>query len=206
MRELIVCCCDRSSDEWELAWREFDCKYKNYIYKVIINGLKRYQREIPAIKERLLDFVNDAFGQVLTTLVDNDCRVLRQFRELDSEPTFLRWLAKISNSAVSHQVQAYNRKILVGEKVLPKSKDNPSEEIDFDFRWRLYEHNVVLLRENKRSRKPNLERDIFIFHLYTLWDFSSEMLKHTPCLRGIGPRVVDVVVNRARAFLRTVVK
>ncbi|RMD93518.1 MAG: hypothetical protein D6813_04010 [Calditrichaeota bacterium] len=67
----------------------------------------------------------------------------------------------------------------------------------------LYEEFVGILRAYQKSVKPNLERDIHIFKLYTWADFSEKMITSLPCLNTIGHRVVDNVINRMRGYLRS---
>jgi hypothetical protein len=69
-------------------------------------------------------------------------------------------------------------------------------------RWELYEHLIRLWRFSAARNKLFLERDIFIFQLYTWADFSTDMIMHMPCLDRIGHRVVDNTVNRMRGSLR----
>lgn len=75
--------------------------------------------------------------------------------------------------------------------------------IDIDCQWEMYDHTVRQLRQSN-GKKRNLERDINIFHLYTMADFSEDMILSIPCFKDMGHRVVDNVVNRIRKILKNI--
>jgi hypothetical protein len=198
VQKLLDLCGDPSNPYWETAWREFIRRYKRYIYSVVLKRCSAFQ--FPGLQSKLSEIVNDIVAVVYCHLCENKCRAIQQFRERNNEKVLLAWLATICNYSATR----YLRK----EFILPTIESDIGDMHDIliacnaEVRWQIYEELVYLLRQNKKNKKRNLERDINIFNLYTFADFSGEQIKMLPCFQGLGERVVDLVVNRTREFLR----
>jgi hypothetical protein len=92
------------------------------------------------------------------------------------------------------------KKTMIEEKTPEEIRAVISMESDTS--WELYELVVQTLRSACSKKRRFRERDIHIFLLYIWAGFSSEMIQFL-FAKGIGRRVVDVVVNRMRNELRT---
>ena len=140
------------------------------------------------------------FDEVVILLCNHGCKALRDFRERENEIKFRAWLRVVCN----RKADAYIRKNYVPMLIESEAGEvqNFLMGFEIDDRWQLYEEHVAFLRMNKKNKKQNIERDINIFKLYVWACFTDSMIKSTPCLKEIGPRVVDLVVNRTRQFLR----
>ena len=146
---------------------------------------------------QLSDVVNDIVSETFITLH----KAITSYRETEDEKKFLFWLTTICNRTASH----FLRKQFISTVI-----ENEIQEIQeyykvlqTDVRWELFENIVLDLREFSGKQKRNLERDITLFNLYTISDFSTHMIERTPCFHSIGHRVVDNVINRTRDVLKT---
>ncbi|MFQ5677272.1 MAG: hypothetical protein ACE5G1_15370 [bacterium] len=198
LKELLDNCSDPRKECWESAWRVFVRRYKKYIYDVLF--YRCYKYSLPRLKLELSEIINDLFEEVIILLCTNNCQALAKFRARENEAKFRAWLRIIC----TRKADSYIRKHYVPE-LLDKElgeMQNFLGSLDIEYRWQFYEDYVALLRRNQKSRRQNSERDINIFNLYVWSDFTMDMITTTPCLSAIGRRVVDVVVNRTRKFLR----
>ena len=127
------------------------------------------------------------------------CKSLGKFHEVENEQKFIVWLNTICNRAASHYLRKQFIELM--SEVDPSEMHDIIGSINVDYRWEIYDHTVMILRESN-GKKRNLERDINIFHLYTWSDFSENMILFIPCFRDMGHRVVDNVVNRMRNQLK----
>lgn len=190
-------CSNPGSTNYEQAWRQFIERYKLFIYNQAAKSCRKWN--VPRLNTQYSETVNDIFSEVILVLCGNNCKALKDFRARDNEKMFLSWLAVICSRTTGRFIQRHFSMVLSEAEI-----DSFIEyliDLDFDTRWELYEAIVDLLRKNSSSKKRHLERDIHIFLLYTWADFSEPMIKLLPCLSDIGPRVVDVVVNRTRQQL-----
>jgi RNA polymerase sigma factor (sigma-70 family) len=182
------------SNQYEQCWRAFLKNYKNFIYHVVTKRVLTWN--VPRLRMQLSDVVNDIVSEIFITLHKS----ITSFRETDDEKKFLFWLTTICNRTASH----FLRKQFISTVI-----ENEIQEIQeyykvlqTDVRWELYENIVKDLREYSGKSKRNLERDITLFNLYTISDFSHHMIELTPCFDSIGNRVVDNVINRTRDVLK----
>ncbi len=190
-------CSNPGSANYEQAWRQFIERYKLFIYNQAAKHCRKWN--VPRLNTQYSETVNDIFSEVILTLCENGCRALKNFRARDNEKMFLSWLATICSRATGRFIQRHFSMVLADAEI-----DNFIDyiiDLDFDTRWELFETIVEILRDTSSSKKRHLERDINIFLLYVWADFSAPMIKIHPCLQEIGPRVVDVVVNRFRQQL-----
>lgn len=190
-------CSNPGSANYEHAWRQFIERYKLFIYNQAAKHCRKWN--VPRLNTQYSETVNDIFSEVILTLCENDCRALKNFRARDNEKMFLSWLATICSRATGRFIQRHFSMVLADAEI-----DNFIDyiiDLDFDTRWELFETIVEILRDTSSSKRRHLERDINIFLLYVWADFSAPMIKTHPCLQEIGPRVVDVVVNRFRQQL-----
>ena len=194
LREILQNISNSNSANYEQCWRKFTKQYKNFIYQVVTRRVLTWN--VPRLRNQLSDVVNDIVAEIFIILFKS----ISSYRELDDEKKFLYWLTTVCNRAASH----FLKKQFVATMI-----DNEIEDIQKyynvlqnDVRWELYESIVRDLRESSGKSKRNLERDITLFNLYTISDFSHQMIEFTPCFDNIGHRVVDNVVNRARDVLK----
>jgi hypothetical protein len=198
-QELLDCCSNQASPYWEYGWGIFIKRYKMYIYKNVTKCCLSWN--VPRLKKQLSEAVNDVVSDVLLTLCRNDCQAIHDFRARDNEKKFFPWLATICNRVTGRYMHHYFTAAFINAEI-----DDIKEyfaDLEFDVRWELYEFIIQKLRSSSTIKKRNLERDINIFQLYTWADFSSPMIATHPCLKNIGHRVVDNVINRMRDSLRS---
>ncbi|RMH87432.1 MAG: hypothetical protein D6681_15090 [Calditrichaeota bacterium] len=208
--QLLEWCCTPDSPHYQRAWNEFYRRYNLLMLKAITKRCA--QLNVPRLKLQFDEVVHDIFGDVLTTLVQDNCRVLRDFRAKDNEGMFKCWLAIICNKRVWR---------FVNKHLPPRMVNTETEHQEFIFesprfrqhlteadQWELYEWVVACLRGRESApgterarQRGNLERDIHIYLLYVWGDFNQEMISSLPHL-DIGHRVTDNVVNRMRERVR----
>ena len=193
LKEILKHISNPNSPNYELSWRNFLRKYKNFIYHVVTKRVINWN--VPRLKMQLSDVVNDIVSEIIITLYKN----ISSYRETEDEKKFLFWLTTICNRTASH----FLKKQFVTSFIENEIQDIQEyyKVLQTDVRWELYESIVRDLRESSGKNKRNLERDIALFNLYTISDFSPQMIAITPCFDSIGHRVVDNVVNRTREVL-----
>ncbi len=194
LREIINYISERNSGNYELGWLEFTKRYKNSIYQVVTRRVLSWN--VPRLRRQLSDVVNDIVSEIFIILIKS----IPTYREVDNEKQFLYWLTTVCNRATSH----YLKKQFISTVTDFEIEDVREyfKVLQFDTRWELYESIVNQIRNMSGKNKRNLERDIGIFTLYTVSDFSQEMILHNPCFKDMGHRVIDNVVNRFRESLK----
>lgn len=197
--ELIDACSHPGSSSWDLGWKEFIRRYKRFIYNNVTKTCVAWN--VPRLHKQLTDSVNDVVSEIIYLLCRNECKVLRDFRNRTSEQAFLSWLAVICRRASSRYIQQNFTNVITDGDISEIKKYVGC--LEFNIQWELYEHLVAQCRISSKKKKPNIERDIHIFQLYAWADFSADMISSMPCLKSIGYRVVDNVVNRMRKHLKS---
>ncbi len=197
LRQLLEACSDRNAPEWQAGWREFLARYKNFLYKAILDRGAHFHHS--RLRRQMLAEAHEVFMDVLTKLTEDNARILRRFRNKDSEPAFLAFLAILCRRATSARLKKMVTQPLVDEDLEDfKTRLAAGDAV---FRCQLYEDVDRLLRAHLGGR-GEAERDIHLFKLYVWAGFSEEMIRSTPCFRDLGDRVVDNVVLRLRRCLR----
>jgi hypothetical protein len=194
LQETLQDCTDPSSPSFDRAWNSFIDKYKNYIYKVIHNRCQLWHQDRGP--SDLSDTVNDAANEVFLLLYRRNGRALSQFKAIHSETAFRGYLATISDRVA--------RRTLQREKIYASFDDSlqiKDKSISQESRWQVFDYLVSILRFKAGKQERNIERNILLFNLYTLEDYTKEMLQKPPVFRGLGHRVVDNVVGRSREKL-----
>ncbi|MBN1782205.1 hypothetical protein JW948_13820 [bacterium] len=199
LSELLELCSSYQSSQWESGWNEFLGRYKGFIYSTVTRCCTLWN--MPRLHHQFSDTVNDIVSDVFMILCRDRCRALRQFEARDSEPRFLAWLAMICKRATGRYIQKYFSKKLF--ETSPDSFQPFFESLPQDQRWELHETLVFMLRQWQGSRKKNGERDILLFQLVIMADFSPDMIGRLPCFRHLGHRVLDNVIHRVRSGLRS---
>ncbi len=201
LAEILDACSDPRSPDFERGWGEFLNRYKMLIYNNIIKRSKDWN--VPRLRLQLREVVDDIFGEVMIILCKNNYQALRNFKARDNEKVFTYYLITTCHRAVGRYVQKHFMDTLVEcefEEV--SSFSEYIKYLSVDTRWQLYETIVDMLRGAAKRARANLERDIHIFHLYVWSDFDHSMITNLPCLKTIGHRVIDNVVNRMRNILK----
>lgn len=182
------------SANYEQCWRDFTKRYKNFIYNVVTRRVLTWN--VPRLRNQLSDVVNDIVAEVFIILIKS----ISTYRELENEKKFLFWLSTVCNRAASHFLKKQFISTMTDQEI--EDVQEYYKVLQTEARWELYESVVKDLRESSSKSKRNIERDITLFNLYTISDFSPQMIESTPCFDSIGHRVVDNVVNRARESLK----
>jgi len=194
LKNILRDCTKRSSPAYEKAWHLFIDKYKNYIYKIVYNRCCLWNLNYAA--NDLSDVVNDIAHDVFELLVRSDGRALAQFKATHSETAFRGYLATISDRVAKRTLQ--RTRVYTSFDDTLQLKD---ESLQQDARWQVFDYLVSILRHRAGKQERHLERNILLFTLYTMEDYTKEMLQKAPLFRDIGHRVVDNVVGRYREKL-----
>jgi len=194
LKEILEHISDNNSDYYEQSWRKFTKQYKDFIYQVVTRRVLSWN--VPRLRNQLSDVVNDIVAEIFIILLKS----ISSYREIDDEKKFLYWLTTVCNRAASHFLKKQFISTMIDNEIEDLQKYY--KVLQNDVRWELYESIVRDLRESSGKSKRNLERDISLFNLYTISDFSHQMIEFTPCFDNIGHRVVDNVVNRTRDILK----
>lgn len=191
LEDLIKACTDPSSPLFDRAWHTFIKKYKNYIYKVIYNRFKTWhQNHLPYdLSERVNDIANDVF----LLLSRNNGRALAQFNATHSEKAFRGYLATISDRMARRALQKSNLFTSLDE-----SRQLKDQSMSQESKWQIFDYLVATFRAKAGKQERHPERNILLFNLYTLDDYTKEMIAQAPVFHGMGHRVVDNVVGRLR--------
>jgi len=194
LREILKHISEANSVYYEQSWRKFTKQYKDFIYQVVTRRVLSWN--VPRLRNQLSDVVNDIVAEIFIILLKS----ISSYREIDDEKKFLYWLTTVCNRAASHFLKKQFISTMIDNEIEDLQKYY--KVLQNDVRWELYESIVRDLRESSGKSKRNLERDISLFNLYTISDFSHQMIEFTPCFDNIGHRVVDNVVNRTRDILK----
>jgi len=198
LSELLDCCSDSSSLCWDCGWKEFLRRYSRFIYSKVAQRCASWRSS--RVQRQLSDLVNEIVDAVLANLYKNDCQALRHFTAHDNERMFLAWLATICVRTTNRRLRALIRDQLIDDN-LPEVADSLSGA-DVHVRWELYEMVVDELRNYPKRKTDNLERNIHLFQLYVLGEFSEPMIQCHPFIYDLGSRTVSNVVTRFREYLR----
>jgi hypothetical protein len=194
LKEFLEICTNCSSKSLDHASRLFINNYKNYIYKIVYKRCSSwYQEQLPP---EFSEIVNDIVNDVFFLLFKNDAKALRQFKAKHSEKAFRVYLATISDRMAKRTLQKKSCHAALNE--LPEIKD---EGFSQNTRWQIYDYIVAILRLRAGKQERFIERNILLFNMYTMEDFTKDMLQAAPVFHNLGYRVVDNVVGRSREKL-----
>ena len=191
---ILEICTNRSSPHFERACMLLINRYKNYIYKIVYKRCSLwYDNPLPAeISEIIDDIVNDVFFLIFK----RNARALEQFKATESETAFRGYLATISDRMAQRILQ---KKIIHAS--LETAHETKEHAISQNGRWQIYDHLIRVLRLRAGKQERHIERNILLFTLYTMEDYTRDMLKAPPIFSSLGHRVVDNVIGRSREKL-----
>ncbi|MBN1559748.1 hypothetical protein JW998_05830 [candidate division KSB1 bacterium] len=194
LADVLKSCTDRSSSAFERACFLFINKYKNYIYKIVCKRCSLWYQDWPPAE--MSEIINDIVNDIFLLLFKRNARALAQFKATNSEAAFRGYLATISDRMALRKLQ---------KKVIHASlKDiyiTKERTISPDAKWQIFDYIVQVLRMRAGKNGRHIERNILLFNLYTLEDYTRDMLQLPPIFCGMGHRVVDNVICRAREKL-----
>lgn len=206
LREILRYCTDRGSPYFDYSWKEFNQRYKKFIYANIKRRCSAWKSE--RLKRQLEETVQDIFAKIITEFCAHEFKALREFHghenDEDHERMFLGWLVTVCHHQSNRELRRRWWKVMQDQD--PFAKPGLLRELAPDAAWSLYNDVVTVLRRPSKSgkrEKPGLrERDIHIFLLCTFAAFSEAMVRLPVYMKRLGDRVVQVVVNRMRVRLR----
>jgi hypothetical protein len=194
LADVLKSCTDRSSPAFERACFLFINKYKNYIYKIVCKRCCLWYQDWPPAE--MSEIINDIVNDVFYLLFKRNARALAQFKATDSEVAFRGYLATISDRMTLRKLQ---------KKVIHASLHDiyvtKQQTITPEARWQIFDYIVHVLRLRAGKNGRHIERNILLFNMYTLEDYTRDMLRLPPIFRNLGHRVVDNVICRAREKL-----
>ncbi|MBN1482556.1 hypothetical protein EH223_10965 [candidate division KSB1 bacterium] len=195
LAEILANCTDPSSPHFENACLTLVNKYKNYIYKIVYKRCTLwYDDQLPI---EISELVNDIVNDIFLLLFKKNARALDLFRARHSEAAFRGYLATISDRIAQRTLQK-NIVTMSLDWVLAQKK----QAISQDTQWQIFDYLVAIFRLRAGKQERHVERNILIYTLYTMEDYTKEMLTLSPIFRTIGPRVVDNVISRMREKLK----
>lgn len=197
-RRMLDACSDPGSPHYHEAWREFMRRYKHQIYSLVQMQVRRWNS--PRLGLQRNETIHDVVSDVFRRLYQHNCRALRNYRERDDENKFKAWLATTARrAAIGHLSRNYGRG-LIEEEI--QNLNGLFAPLCAEVRSEIYEYVVQELRDAPKNHTQTLERNINIFTLYVMAEFSKPMIFAHPCLAGTGDRVIDNLINRMRKSLR----
>ncbi len=196
LHELLEICTDESSANHQSAWAEFIHRYKPYIYKVVQNRYLAWGQKSTDIT--FADIIDDIVNDVFLILFQDGGRALQLFNARNSDKAFRGYLATIANRLTKRKLTKY---LIPGavHDVADTSEQQPG--IEKEARWQFFDYIVNRIRKKSGKNQKHTERDILIFNLYLLEEFTREMIEAQPLFRNIGHRVVDNVLMRNKRKL-----
>ena len=197
-RQMLDACSDPGSSHYHEAWREFMNRYKSLIYGQVQMQVHRWN--IPRLGLQRNETVDDIVSDVCRRLYQHNCRALRNYRERDNENKFKSWLATTARRAAIGHLSRNYRRCLIEEEI--ENLAGTFAPLRAEVRSEIYEYVVQELRDAPKNNTRTLERNINIFTLYIMAEFSKPMIFAHPCLGGTGDRVIDNLINRMRKSLR----
>ncbi len=164
----------------QLAWREFDSRYR----AIILAKIHRITNNHSDVEEII--------GEIMSKLVSNDFRALRSFREKDSEAAFRYWLSQVARTTALGYVKSRKKTVHLNEE-LPIEAINTNKQLEKDYQnW-----SKILgaaLSGTKRT-EFNKQRDIFICLLRRVAELNSKQVAPIPLVKT-KIHNVDVIVAR----------
>lgn len=202
--KLIKLCCDDNKD----AWDEFICRFHRYIKLCVIRTTQ--ERKIKSAD------VTEIVQEVFLKLLANNRSSLREFRG-NTKAAFLKYLATIiynlildivrkemsekqSFSTVSLDAPIKNENKCLKD-FLPASKEICHEKIIDE---KITVQKIKRLLKNNFLGK-NAVRDIKVFWLYTIYDFSACEISKLPEF-ALTTFNVQVIALRTKEKFRQIVK
>ena len=194
LHQLLELCTNHSSPQFEKACLHFINRYKSYIYKVVYKRCNIwYQNQQPA---ELSEIVNDIVNDTFLLLFKRNARALDQFKATSSESAFRGYLATISDRMAQRLLQ---KRII--HTPLESRHETKERAVSQDSKWQIFDYIVAILRLRAGKQERHVERNILLFNLYTLEDYTRDMLQVPPIFENMGHRVVDNVIGRLREKL-----
>ncbi|MCH8956781.1 sigma-70 family RNA polymerase sigma factor [candidate division KSB1 bacterium] len=176
---------DRSHDSHQAAWKEFDRRYRSIILAKIHKITSLYAD------------VEEVISRIMTKLVSNDFKLLRDFRTKDSEVAFRVWLSQIAITTALGYVTSLKKTIPLNEE-LPIEDKNTEKQHENS-----YKKSSKLLRAasaGTKKKKFNQQRDIFIYLLRREGRFGSKEVAQIPLAKTTSHNV-DVIVDRVEDLI-----
>lgn len=195
LQELLELCTDESSADHKAAWTEFIYRYKKYIYKVVRNRYLAWGRKSTDIT--FADIVDDIVNDVFLVLYQDGGHALQLFKARTSEKAFRGYLATIANRLTKRKLKKY----LIPRAVYNVVETPEQPVVHKEAQWQFFDYIVGIIRKRAGKNQKHAERDLLIFNLYVLEEFTREMIEAQPLFRNMGHRVVDNVVGRTKQKL-----
>lgn len=168
------------------AWYEFDHRYRAIMLARIHRLTNRHEE------------VEEVTAIIMSKLIANEFKVLRDFRAKDSEAAFRVYLTQVTRTTALGY-------ILAAPKTSPLDADLPIEDKRTDQEIEIsYRESVELLRaalSGSQKKRFNQERDIFVYLLRRYGDFKSKEVAKIP-LVDTKEHNVDIIVNRLENLVK----
>jgi len=177
---------DRTHKLHNTAWHEFDSRYRERILATVHRITSNHSD------------VAEIIGEIMSKLVFNDFKVLRKFREIDSEAAFRYYLSQVSRTTALGYFKSRKETVPLNEDIEARDTDTQVEAC--------YEESSKLLRvalARTHKKKFNQQRDIFIYllRIRQLGGFSSKEVAKIPLIKTNNGQNVNVIVERVKNLI-----
>ena len=191
-------CSDATHPEWESGWKNFFCKYKPYIVNVVKKYCTGYRTS--RLGMQFEDFLNDIVQQIFLELVKDDAKCLRDCQGFKDEVRFLGWLKLLSKRVSCRYLGRQSVKKFGTDKFSDFSffTEDTSEYQKREF----YECVVKIIRSLETIKPYKMERNVHIFMMSMLGEFSENMICELSYFSHLGPRTVAYVISRIKKLLK----
>lgn len=195
LEELLNICENPSSPDFQAGWFELLRRFQRFVAAIAMQHYQAWDKNRNAIDQS--EVVQDIVNTVFLKLFRRDCHALKTFQARHSQRAFCAYLATITTRLTTRKLKIYiNPEILHNAFEMVDKPQNDKKTT-----WQFFDFIVKRLRKRAGKKKVFIERDILLFNLYTLADFTTDMILAQPLFRDLGPRVVDNAVFRNRIKL-----
>lgn len=184
--QLLDLCTNQSDECYQMAWYEFERRYR----KVIFGRIRAHLRRWNAANN--VSYVEEISSRVTERLLANECRALRTFKGRDNEGKFVSFLNIVClHSANSYMIVEIKLNPVALENIVIPSEDKPAVSDEL----------VRILRDKLgKTQKSQFytERDILVLLLRFIAGFKSKEVAQVPLLRfpKDNDHNVDIIVHR----------
>lgn len=173
----------------QAAWPEFMRRYNELIVRVALKTVRRWSRQpSPSLID---DLVQDTYIK----LCDKDCYALRRFTGAHENAIFGYLKVITSNVVQDHFRRGINR--VEEEEILETQPGN--EDFSREAESYIFRDEAIQLLRHELEDDPHCERNIAIFLLYYVQEFTAREIAELHCLQT---KAVENIILRLVRVLR----
>ncbi len=196
--ELIKYCAGGPSPEYDAAWREFVRRYNASISAAVANRCLNWKSD--RLGRQRSDVIDDIVVEVYIILQ----KKLHTYRVHEGDRAFPFWLATICNREAGNYLkrQIKDREILNPDfyHIDQAAAKSPQQHVS---RMEIIEEVVQTLRDSRKNASKNLETQIHVFMLMTIFDLPEDhLMRFHPLVKDLTPDMLKNIKHRSREALR----